>query len=394
MFRTALTVAQLPAKATRNALKTATSPNAINALSLAIAQASIQTADQDEVIQIEGLNVEIFYNKERLLTTAGISTSLALGTVYWIGKKLKIQFRYSAMISALEELRRFIALGDTQKATNTLNLIDTLSNPLIDPETLEIVDNSDEVKAIYESLFNKPAIDGSMFESKTFTSKIDDGLKLGSRSAVLIASSQTDEVLEAMIKKAKPIAGKVASRFVGAVLWVDTVWWVATSALDLGLNYLGIDEEDQKIPILSDIPFIGALFDLSDSVGSSFVDLVVSPLIDGIISLFSAEDEVEVLMNALWGIITSAALNPSLTPFVIAVLDFYIDDVKIDFQIPATFDLISFGETEPFDYWKIVRPEPIDILIVWLYAIVGKIIFKAWVVPAYDLLKRKASVQS
>ena len=137
MFRTALTVAQLPAKATRNALKTATSPNAINALSLAIAQASIQTADQDEVIQIEGLNVEIFYNQERLLTTAGISTALALGTVYWIGEKLKIQFRYSAMISALEELRRFIALGDTQKATNTLNLIDTLSNPLIDPETLK-----------------------------------------------------------------------------------------------------------------------------------------------------------------------------------------------------------------------------------------------------------------
>lgn len=394
MFRTALTVAQLPAKATRNALRSATSPNAINALSLAIAQASIQTADQDDQILVDGLSIQINFNEDRLLTTAGIATTLALGTVYWIGEKLKIQFRYSAMISALEDLRRFVALGDTQKATNTLNLIDTLSNPLIDPETLEIVENSDEVKAIYESLFGKPAIDGSMFDAKTFTSKIDDGLKVGSRSAVLIATSQTDEVLEAMIKKAKPIAGKVASRFVGAILWVDTVWWVATSALDLGLNYLGIDEEDQRIPILADIPFIGALFDLSDSVGSSFVDLVVSPLIDGIISLFSAEDEVEILMNALWGIITSAALNPSLTPFVIAVLDFYIDDVGIEFQIPATFDLISFSDPKTFDYFAIVRPEPIDILIVWLYAIVGKIIFKAWIVPTFDLLKRKASVQS
>lgn len=386
MLSAALTLTKLPARATLSALKTATSPATVNALASAIAQASIQTTDQEEAIQTDGFTVSIDFNEERLLTTAGISTAIALGTVYWIGSKLKIQFRYQAMINALTDLRKAISKGDDTKAI--LAKIDNLSNPLIDPETLLPIEASDEVKGIYESLFNKPATKGSMFNAGTFTKGIDESISVS--KAVLI--NQTDEVLEAMIKKARPIAGGVAGRLVGAVLWVDTVWWIATSALDLGLNYLGIDEEDQKIPILSDIPFIGALFDLSDSTGSSFVDLVLSPLLDGIISLFSAEDEVQLLVDTMWGIITSAALNPTIAPFIIAILDFYIEDVGIDFEIPATFQIQSFGD---FDF-KVdlfgLRPEPIDILVAWLYLITGKIIFKAWLIPAFEILKKKATV--
>ena len=265
-----------------------------------------------------------------------------------------------------------------------LTKIDNLSDPLIDPETFKPVDAPDELKAVYESLFDKPATKGSMFNAGTFTSTLDD--------AGRVALSQTDEALEAMIKKARPLAGKAAGRLVGAVLWVDTIWWVSTSALDLGLNFLGIDEENQKIPILSDIPFIGALFDLSDSTGSSFVDLVVSPLLDGIISLFSAEDEVQMLVDTLWGIITGAALNPSILPFVIAILDFYIDDIGIEFEVPALFDVQELGS---FDF-KIdlfgFRPEPLDILIVWLYLITGKIVFKAWIMPAFEIIRKRATV--
>ena len=159
------------------------------------------------------------------------------------------------------------------------------------------------------------------------------------------------------------------------------------------MNYLGIDEENQRIPILADIPFIGALFDLSDSTGSSFVDLVISPLLDGIISLFSAEDEVQILVDTMWGIITGAALNPTILPFIIAILDFYITDVNIEFEIPATFDIQAFGEFDiKIDLFKI-RPEPLDILVVWLYLITGKIIFKAWILPAFEIVKRK-SVES
>lgn len=383
MLSAAITITKLPAQATLAALKSATSPNAVNALATAISQASIRTSDAEEKIQVDGLTVNIEFDQERLLTTAGISTAIAMGTVYWIGSRLKIQYRYSAMVEALQQLRRAILNGDETKSI--LTKIDNLSNPLIDPETFKPVDQSDEVIAVYESLFNKKAQSGSMFNAGAFTSTLDDIGK--------VALTQTDEALEAMIKKARPLAGKAASRFVGAVLWVDTVWWVATSALDLGLNYLGIDEENQKIPILSDIPFIGALFDLSDSVGSSFVDLVISPLLDGIISLFSAEDEVQVLVDALWGIITGAALNPTILPFIIAILDFYIEEISVDFEVPATFDILEIGEIDfTVDLFGF-RPEPLDILVVWLYLITGKIIFKAWLIPAFEMMKGKVPVQ-
>ena len=397
MFQAALTIAQLPAKTTVAALKKTTSPQALNVLSAAIAQAALQTTDQDEAISVSGLTVDIDFNEERLLTTAGISTAIALGTVYWIGENLRIQYRYSAMVTALEGLRQAILNGEDAKAQTFLTEIDRLSNPLIDPETFVELENADEVKLIYEQLFEKPAENGSMFNAKRFTSSVDESIQfldvLGFTDEVSAARavviSQTDEVLESMVQKAKPFAGKAAGRLIGGVLWVDTVWWVATSALDLGLNYLGIDEEDQRIPILADIPFIGPLFDLSDSVGSSFVDLVVTPLLDGIIGLFSAEDEVQALVDTMWAIITSAALNPTLAPFIIAILDFYIDDVDIDFEVPALFKFQNFGEIDyQIDLYRL-RPEPIDILVAWLYLITGKIIFKYWILPTFRWIKMK-----
>ena len=241
------------------------------------------------------------------------------------------------------------------------------------------------MKAIYETLFNKPAKSGSMFNASTFTSAIDDVVKTSSKTGIAIAIGQTDEALEAMIKKARPIAGKAVGRLVGGILWVDTVWWLATSVIDLGLNFIGIDEENQRIPILSDIPIIGSLFDLSDSTGSSIVDIALTPLLDGIFSLFSLEDEVQTLTNSLWSIIMSAALSPSLLPFTIALLDFYVESVSIEIQVPATFNISETKTDLSFDVFGI-RPEPLDILVAWLYLITGKIVFKAWIRPAFDLL--------
>ena len=388
MLRSVLSIAQLPARLTRDALKSSISPAVVNTLSMAIAQGSIESADADNSFTVEGLEVEFELNDERLLTTAGVSTVISMGSLYWIGSKLKLQFRYAAIVKALEDLSGFLASKDSQRAKETLDLIDTLSDPLIDPETLLKGENSDEVKILYETLFNRPAEKGSMFNASKFVSSIDETIEGGSRIAFALASSQTDEVLEVMIKKARPIAGKVAGRVLGAVLWVDTVWWLGTSALDLGLNYLGIDEENQRIPILADIPFIGGLFDLSDSVGSSAVDLFIGAVLDGVIGLFSAEDEVQALVDSLWLIITSAALNPTIAPFIIAVLDFYIDDVGFEFTVPASFDL-DFDFEGELDLLGFFRPEPLDILIVWFYAIVLKITFKAWILPVVNVLKNK-----
>ena len=181
-----------------------------------------------------------------------------------------------------------------------------------------------------------------------------------------------------------PIAGKAVPRIVGTVLWVDTVWWLGTSALDLGLNYLGIPEEKQRIPFLADLPIIGGLFDLSDSTGSSAVDLILTPVFEGVFELLGLSDEKEELVQALWGIILSAATNPVVAPFIIAILDFYIDDVGIDFNIDMTFFTLSTTQLE-VDFWQLLKPEPIDVLVLWTYAIVGKILFKQWVVPAWNV---------
>lgn len=398
MLNALIQIAQLPAKATVEALKQTTSPQALNRLSTAIAQASLQTVDADEKLDVQGITVTIDFNEERLLTTAGISTAIALGTVYWIGEKLRIQFRYARMVEELTTLRRAIASADNSLTNQTLRNIDLISNPLLDPETLLPIEEADELRAIYEQLFDRPAVNGSMFNTSTFVNNVDEGIQfldtlgftddaLKARSLVL---SQTDEVLESMTKKAAGVAKTGASRALGAVLWIDTVWWVATSAIDLGLNFFDIPEEQQRIPILADIPFIGALFDLSDSVGSSFVDVAITPILDGIISLFSVEDEVEALVDTMWAIITSAVVNPTLAPFIIAILDFYIDDVGIEFELPAVFDIQSFAEIDyKIDLYKL-RPEPLDILVVWLYLISGKIVFKFWIQPFYRFVMKKA----
>lgn len=63
MLRGVLSLLRLPGDVALNALQTATSPSAINTLSLAIAQGSIQTAKQNQNVEIEGLTVDIDFNR-------------------------------------------------------------------------------------------------------------------------------------------------------------------------------------------------------------------------------------------------------------------------------------------------------------------------------------------
>ena len=381
-LKTAFTIFQLPGKVAQTTLKSAVSPGIINTLSLAIAQGSIQTANASQDVEIDGLDIEIDFNEERLLTTAGVSTAIAFGTLYWLGSRLQIQFRYARMVGALATLDQAVKAGNTAQVEDSLRLIDNISNPLLDPQTLQPLEASDEVKAVYEQVMKKPAGPGAMFNSKVFTNTIDDAVKIGSRAGIVLASEATEEALEAMTKRAVPIIGKVGTRIVGAALWVDTVYWLGTSAIDVGLNYLGIPEDQQRIPFLADIPGIGGLFDFSNGLGASAVDLVLTPILEGVFDLLGLEDEAEELVNALWAIIFSAAGNPLIAPFIISVLDFYIDDVDIDFNVDLTFFTLS-SSAIAVDPFRLIRPEPIDVLVVWTYAIVAKIIFKAWIVPAY-----------
>ena len=386
MLRAAIALANLPARAALGVLKQAGNPTVVEGLSTAIAKGSFQAVDSEGSVSVEGLDIQIIWNEDKLLTTGGIATAISLGTVFWLGTKLQIRIRYAAMIKALDELKLALAAADESRTALALAKIDDISDPLKDPITFKPIDNADEVADIYQALFNKPAQAGSMFNASTFTSTIDDQVKLGSRAATLLASEATEEALEAITKKAAPIAGKVAGRALGAVLWVDTVWWLSTSALDIGLNYLGIDEEDQRIPILADIPFIGGLFDLSETVGSSALDLVITPIVDGIVDFFFPEEIQESVLDVLWTTITAAAANPTIAPLIIGILDFYIDRIDIEINVPASWDIEQLDFEYQIDLFGF-RPDPTDILILWFYAISAKIVFNSWITPAWNALK-------
>ena len=72
---------------------------------------------------------------------------------------------------------------------------------------------------------------------------------------------------------------------------------------------------------------------------------------------------------------------------MIAILDFYIVNVSVDLDVDVAFP-IDVQLDLKLDVFSLVRPEPIDILVLWLYAITGKVIFKAWLVPAWNVLKQ------
>jgi hypothetical protein len=380
MLSSALKIGRLPAQGVSEALKRSANPSAIEALSTAIAKASL-SGIEDEKIEVSGLTVDIDFDEDRLLATGGLATAISLGSVYWLGSKLDVQYRYNQLSIALRNLSQGIALGNEPLVQESFKKIDDLSNPLLNPRTLEPIDDVDTVKDLYQYLFNKPAQSGSMFNAKVLKESVEEGLKLGTQLSIRTAKEAVDETLEAVVKKASSKAGFVIGRAIGAVLFIDTIWWLSTSALDIGLNYLGVDEDKQRIPILADIPIIGSLFDLSDSFGSSAVDLVITPILNFTIEKIFGKEAVETLSDILWGIIISAGTNPLLSPFIIAILDFYIDNIDVNAEVSIEFNLSTIESNLNFDMFGVFRPEPYSILILWLYAITGKLIFRHWLQP-------------
>lgn len=391
VLTSALRIAQLPGSAMRSALKRATSPAAVNALSVAIANGSIETANTTPGVEVEGLEIDIEFDNQRLLATGGVGTAIAFGTIYWLGSRLQMQTRYAQLVVALETLNQALKSSNYAAADDALRLIDDLSNPLIDPVNLEPIEASDEVKAVFETVMKKRAGPGAMFNAQSLVAAGDEAVaiasKTGQRVAVLALNEAVEEAVEAMSQKAVAKSGTLLARAAGRLVWVDTVYWLGTSALDLGLNYLGVPEEKQRIPFLADLPFIGGLFDVSDSLGASGIDLLITGVFDAIYSFFGLEDEAEALVETLWSIILSAALNPAIAPFIIAILDFYVDEVNINFNLDLLFQANANVDVQ-VDLLRMVKFEPIDILILFTYAIIGKVFWKAWVIPAWSYVKR------
>ena len=72
MLASALKIGRLPAQGVSEALKRSANPSAIEALSTAIAKASL-SGIEDEKIEVSGLTVNIDFNEEKLLATGRIS---------------------------------------------------------------------------------------------------------------------------------------------------------------------------------------------------------------------------------------------------------------------------------------------------------------------------------
>lgn len=163
---------------------------------------------------------------------------------------------------------------------------------------------------------------------------------------------------------------------------VDLAIWGATGVVDVLLDWAGIDEEDQRIPWIADIPVIGRLFDLSTGFGTSLTDAFV---VDPLLSLVPQE-AVEGFSDILGQDFSSFQL------LLIAVLDWAIEDIGFTGNIQ-----LVFGSREPTVIQAAlpVPPlEPLDVLAGFAVACVAKIVFKAWVVPAWRVFTTTAGLDA
>ena len=145
MLRSALRIANLPAQATVAALKQIKNPAVVEALSTAIAKGSFATVDSEGSATIDGLDIQIQWDEDRLLTTGGIATAISLGTAFWLGSRLQVRIRYAALITALDDLKAALAIGDDVATSKILDQIDLISDPLLDPVTFKPIDDADQV---------------------------------------------------------------------------------------------------------------------------------------------------------------------------------------------------------------------------------------------------------
>ena len=187
------------------------------------------------------------------------------------------------------------------------------------------------------------------------------------------------------ITKTASLAGKGIAKF----FLVDTVWWLVTLAVDVGLNPF-LDEEDQKIPYLSDIPWVGTLFDFSDKAGSSPLgDLFLVPLFNNVLKLFGIEDEAETLYDVFVTGLIAATQAPVIGDAMIIILNTLVE-INVDVEVD-----LAFGVTEFEGRLPLLRiQDPLRILEVFLYAIVAKIVFNAWVQPAIGFFTKQTAISA
>ena len=289
----------------------------------------------------------------------------------------------------------------------SLEAITTNFSAVIDEAKTELVNARNIAKSAQEGRAEMIATLGFSTEADaSLINTVDEFLFASTTSISEAVSNATqyanelDIALDAVKKKGNEVvaigakaSGKLASRILAAVSVWDGIYWVGTSIIDIGLNYLGVPEDQQKIPFLSDIPYIGKVFDFGeDKLGGSFIDdLIITPILDFILSPFLPEEVEATLVDGIWLLLATAATSDSLSSWTGALLNFYVDNISAEFESPFASDTEVEIENPLL---KLFQLDPIAILEYTLYAVVAKIVFNGWIRPAYGYFSRQTGLGS
>jgi len=210
----------------------------------------------------------------------------------------------------------------------------------------------------------------------SFNTAADDMTKLIPKLGTISGASQEARAIG--IKSARFAKG------IGRFLFWDTVYWVVTGGLDIALNPF-VPEDKQRIPYLADLPVIGGLFDVSESAGTSPLNLVIEWGLGNILDWFIPDS----VAASFYDLLDQAVDTDDLSAWLLLALTWWYDlgfDITLDdlaFEIPD----LSFETNLPIPVGDL---DPLDILSVAVVACVGKIVFKGWVMPAWKAFSRSA----
>ena len=216
------------------------------------------------------------------------------------------------------------------------------------------------------------AVPGVKVELEPYIKQLREG-KIGQQTTNLTVKMQSTSLMaQSSIADVKSAVKKARYTKIIRVLGVaDLLIWGATGVVDVLLDWVGIDEEDQRIPWIADIPVIGRLFDLSVGFGTSLTDAFI---IDPLFGLIPDE--------AFEGLSDIISFDfPAWQFALLAILDWFIKEVNFTGDIQ-----LAFGSREPTEVRASVplpRLEPLDALALFTVACVGKIVVKGWVIPAW-----------
>lgn len=269
----------------------------------------------------------------------------------------------TAMIDNLDDIRGIMYLDEAQKGRIALT-VDAMGGYL--DEIRNGIMNLDDL------------VKGKMLPAVATAEKATESFLL--RGAGKFVQGATYITLRSSLvpaAKSSQYATKVANGFkwglkgLAKVFWVDSAIWIGTGLIDLA--FLS-DEEDT---------FWGERWGFSP----------IGEVIDAVFDLFIPEETQQNIAQAVDNAVLAALTTDTFGGLVQTILDVFINEVKITI-VPADFILDEQDIRPKRLPLPSLTQDPLVILEVFTYAIVAKIVFMAWIRPAYNFFWGQATVQT